>query len=89
MIQTKHFCYGRLKSGKRFFAFYVETEPQEAAQSCSRRLSIAAGNSRGGLKTGGKLPCALCDSAAVAQNVAQAAGELLARAPQTRFKRIA
>jgi hypothetical protein len=52
-------------------------------------LLIAAGHSRRRLKTSGKLPCTLRDSAAVAQNVAQAAGELLARAPQTRFERIA
>ena len=78
-----------LKSSKRFFAFYAETEPQKAAQSRSRRLLVPAGNSSGGLKTGGELPCALCDSAAVAQNIAQAAGQLLARAPQPRFERVA
>ena len=53
----------------------------EAAHVCAMEMLVAGGDTRGGLKSRRKLPRVLRNSAALAQNVTQAAGQLLARAP--------
>jgi hypothetical protein len=57
----------------------------EAAGFCSTEILIAAGNPGGRLKPRRELARALGNSATLAQNVAQAAGQLLTCPPQPRL----
>ena len=53
----------------------------DAAHVCAMEMLVAGGDTRGGLKSRRKLPRVLRNSAALAQNVTQPPGQLLARAP--------